>query len=106
MSMIVTGGGRITCRQCNARSKRTKQQCQAPAARGRSVCRFHGGKSSGPKTPEGRARCASAKTVHGRETRAIRAQRREELAVLQSLEALGRAIGLMTGSMTRGPKVK
>jgi hypothetical protein len=37
-------------------SKRTRQRCQAPAIKGKAVCRFHGGKSTGPKTKAGRAR--------------------------------------------------
>ena len=43
--------------RCGARRKRDGQPCQAPAlANGR--CKFHGGMSTGPKTPEGKARCA------------------------------------------------
>ncbi|MDA0630613.1 MAG: HGGxSTG domain-containing protein, partial [Proteobacteria bacterium] len=42
-------------------SKRTRKQCGAPAMRGKRVCRFHGGLSTGPKSAEGRARCAAAK---------------------------------------------
>lgn len=71
---LLTAGGRIRCFRCQARSKRHGGQCGAPAERGRQVCRFHGGRSTGPKTAEGRRRCAEAKLVHGRETRAQRAQ--------------------------------
>ena len=70
---MTLAAGRIRCRRCQALSKRTKQQCGAPAVRDKRVCRFHGGKSTGPKTKEGRKRCGIAKTVHGGETRAIRA---------------------------------
>jgi hypothetical protein len=42
--------------------------------RGKNVCRIHGGKSRGPITADGRARCAAANTVHGSETRAKREQ--------------------------------
>ena len=41
---------------------------------------FHGGRSTGPRTSSGKKRCAEAKTIHGRETRAIRIQRAKELA--------------------------
>jgi hypothetical protein len=71
---------------------------------GKAVCRTHGGLSRGPITLEGRARCAAAKTNHGFETRGIRAERRAQLAHLAALEILGRAIGLITGPKTRGPK--
>jgi hypothetical protein len=76
-SDLVTAGGRIRCARCQALSKRTKLQCQAPAMKGKAVCRFHGGKSTGPRTAEGRARCAQAKLIHGRETKAKREQARE-----------------------------
>ena len=42
--------------------------------RGKDKCRVHGGKSQGPITADGRARCAAAKLIHGRETRAKREQ--------------------------------
>ena len=73
-SLLVTAGGRILCRRCSARAKRSGQQCQSPAMSGKNVCRVHGGKSRGPITAEGRARCAATKLIHGRETRAKREQ--------------------------------
>ena len=88
--------GCVVCKQCKAQSKRTKQQCRAPALKGKEVCRTHGGLSTGPKTKEGRARCAAAKTVHGRETRKIRQERSQKLAELRFLkEQLYRA-GLLS----------
>ena len=101
---ILTLGGRITCLQCQAKSKRTKLQCRAPALKGKRVCQTHGGKSCGPRTEAGRQRCAEAKTVHGRETRTIRAERSQASARLSVLEQVGFEIGLMTGKRTRGPK--
>ena len=88
---INLAGGRIRCAQCQARSKRTKEQCRAPAAKGKRVCRFHGGKSTGPKTADGRAACTAAKTVHGLETRAIRVERQQKLA---ELRVLGKLLGI------------
>ena len=66
---LTTAGGRIVCRRCNAMSKRTKLQCGGPAVRGKTKCKFHGGRSTGPITKQGKLRCAQAKTVHGNETR-------------------------------------
>ena len=40
-----------------------------------NVCRFHGRKSTGPKTPQGRQRCAQARTIHGLETNTMREER-------------------------------
>ena len=102
MSMFLTAGGRIRCQQCSAKSKRTGQQCQAPAVAGKTKCRFHGGKSTGPKTPEGRQRCAQARTVHGRETTIMRMERSLASARLAVLESIGFGLGLMKGARTPG----
>jgi len=49
--------------RCGAKTRRGTP-CQAPAmANGR--CRMHGGKSTGPRTPEGLERLRQAKTKHG-----------------------------------------
>ena len=101
---FLTLGGRIRCFQCQAMSKRTKQQCRAPAANGKTKCRFHGGASTGPKTPEGRHRCAEAKTTHGSETRKARSARAEALRRLRALEELGHALGIMHGPRMPGRK--
>src|ERR1039458_125706 len=50
--------------RCGAKVRATGCACRAPAmANGR--CRSHGGKSTGPRTPEGRASVARADTAHG-----------------------------------------
>ena len=103
---LTTLGGRVTCQRCQAKSKRTKLQCAAPALNGKLVCKTHGGRSTGPKTEAGRQRSAEVKTVHGRETRQIRKDRSDGLARLAFLEVLGRKIGLITGEKNRGPKPK
>jgi hypothetical protein len=36
MTNYTTLGGRVTCTQCNAQSKRTKLQCRAPAIKGKA----------------------------------------------------------------------
>lgn len=66
---LFTAGGRIKCLRCNAMSKRTRLQCGGPAVKGKTKCRFHGGRSTGPSTELGRQICAAAKTVHGNDTR-------------------------------------
>lgn len=101
---ILTLGGRITCPRCQARSKRTKQQCRAPASKGKTKCRFHGGASTGPKTEAGRQRCSEAKTIHGNETRKARSDRTAAMRRLRELEDLGYALGIMSGSRTPGRK--
>ena len=99
-----TAGGRIKCAQCQAKSKRTGVQCRAPASKGKTKCRFHGGKSTGPKTEQGRQRCATAKTVHGNETTAKRLERSEASARLAVLEMVGHTLGFMHGPRTMGRK--
>ncbi len=101
---FITAGGCIRCLQCHAKSKRTKQQCRAPASKGKTKCRFHGGASTGPKTPEGRQRCAEAKTVHGLETRTARSDRADAMGRLRVLEELGHALGIMHGPRMPGKK--
>lgn len=101
---LKTLGGRITCQRCLARSKRTKVQCRAPAAKGKTKCRFHGGRSTGPKTEQGRQRCAKAKTIHCKETRKARTERAEGMRRLRELEDFGYALGIMSGPRTPGRK--
>jgi hypothetical protein len=101
-STFFTAGGRIKCNQCLAKSRRTLERCRAPAAKGKTKCRFHGGASTGPKTPEGRKRCIEAKTKDGFETRKSRAERSQGMRRLRDLEDLAHAIGLMVGPRTPG----
>lgn len=101
---MLTAGDRIRCTQCQAKAKSTLQQCRRPAAKGKRVCKLHGGKSTGPKTAEGRQRCAEARLVHGQETTSIRMERRLASARLSVLEWAGHTLGLMRGARTRGRK--
>jgi hypothetical protein len=81
-------GGRIRAFQCQALSKRSKVQFKNAALKGKRVCRFRGGKSTGPITINGKQRCAEAKTIHGwetREKREIRARKFKEMKMLVSL---------------------
>ena len=84
-SHIALIGGRILAPRCQALSKRSKLQCKKAALKGQRVCMFHGGKSTGPVTEDGRKRCAIAKTVHGYETRAARKYRAEKFRELKAL---------------------
>jgi hypothetical protein len=69
---MTTSGGKIVCRRCNATSKRTKLQCGGQAMQGKTKCKFHGGRSTGPVTKLGHQICAAAKTLHGKDTRTDR----------------------------------
>ena len=101
---LQTLGGRVTCKRCQARSKRTRNQCCAPAMVGKNVCRFHGGKSTGPTSEAGRQRCAQSRFVHGNETTSMRMGRSIASAKLALLESVGFEFGIMGGLRSRGPK--
>ena len=90
-----TSFGTTMVARCQAKSKRSGLQCRKAAMRGKRVCRTHGGTSTGPKTPEGRQKCAEAKTVHGWETRAIRRERAAKLTELRFLERVMVGAGMI-----------
>ncbi|MGR3782204.1 MAG: HGGxSTG domain-containing protein [Albimonas sp.] len=50
----------IRSRQCGARTRKGTPCRKKPAGLQNDRCRLHGGLSTGPKTPEGRARIAEA----------------------------------------------
>ena len=58
-------GDPSTAPRCGARTRRN-QPCRAPAVRGKQRCRMHGGRSTGPRTPEGHERSTRARWKHGR----------------------------------------
>ena len=55
-------------KRCLAKTRRGTP-CQKAALKGKTRCRLHGGLSTGPRTPEGKARAAAAHTKHGRRSR-------------------------------------
>lgn len=79
--------------ECNAKT-RTGSLCRRTGSAKNGRCHLHGGKSTGPKTAEGRARIAAAQFKHGNRSKAaIAAQRaraahgraiRAELAALEA----------------------
>ena len=89
---------------CNAVIRGPRPMCGKATIPGKDKCAQHGGLSTGPKTPEGRARCAAAKLIHGRETRALRVQRSLIQAALRLVEDRMFAEGVIRGPRTRGRK--
>ncbi|MDF2765609.1 MAG: hypothetical protein K0S81_2603 [Rhodospirillales bacterium] len=55
-------------RRCGARTRRGRSCANPAMPNGR--CRLHGGKSTGPRTAEGRSRAAKGNWKHGRHSRA------------------------------------
>ncbi len=103
---LQTAGGRIECLRCTARSKRTGLQCGRPALKSSKTqkCDFHGGRSSGPKTQDGKDRIAAAHTIHGRETREQRAERSATSARISQLEDAMHVLKMTTALRSRGRK--
>ena len=54
--------------RCLAKTRRGTL-CQNPAIGGRNRCKLHGGRSTGPRTEEGKARSIEAHTKPGRRSR-------------------------------------
>ncbi len=102
-SHMVTAGGNIFCRRCQARSSRTKQQCGRAALRGKRVCQFHGGRSTGPKTEAGKARLRTLNLKDGQFTKAMALASSELRLRLRYLEDIAIHIGMFT-QRTSGPK--
>ena len=98
-----TLGGRITCRRCQVISS-NGLQCRRGAMKNRAVCHGHSELPKGPRTPEGRRRCAAAKTIHGFETRKARTERALGMRRLRELEDLGHLLGFTVGPKTPGRK--
>ena len=103
-----TAGGRIQCLRCTARSSRTGFQCGRPALKTSKThkCQFHGGRGSGPKTAEGKARIAAAHTKHGNETQAMRMERSAASARISRLEDAMHVLGMTTATRSRGRKAQ
>ena len=79
-------------RRCGAKT-RQGTPCQNPAIKDRARCKLHGGKSTGPRTADGKARVAAAHTKHGRRSRAFVETRKQIWRELRAIEARMRADG-------------
>jgi hypothetical protein len=68
--------------RCTAKSKRSGKQCQAPAVRGKHVCRMHGAKAGAP--------CGSdhGRYVHGLQTREAKNARKEMRDLIRTARQL------------------
>src|SRR5262249_43653877 len=70
--------------RCGARSKRTGKPCRG-AAMPNGRCKLHGGKSTGPRTPEGLERSRRANWKHGYYSREAKAERSRVRAAILAL---------------------
>ena len=104
--VLLLAGGRIRCRRCSARSKRTKLRCGAPAMKGKKVCATHGGKSTGPKTDQGKANSAKANLKSGKYTKQAQTEHSEASAQLSQLEDAMYLLGMSDAPRSTGRKAK
>jgi hypothetical protein len=72
--------------RCGAK-RRDGGSCRQPAMRN-GRCRMHGGKSTGPRTPEGLERVRKARWKHGHYSKEAKAARREGREAMRSLRRL------------------
>ena len=101
---LLTAGGRITCNRCQAQSSRTKVQCGNPSLTGKRVCKWHGGRSTGPRTAEGIERIRQAQLKHGERTKEAVDESRRMSAKMLYLRDIGDHVGMFEGTHTRGRK--
>lgn len=72
--------------RCGAKTRK-RTPCRSPAMlNGR--CRMHGGKSTGPRTPEGLERCRRANWKHGGRSQDAVAERKKAKVVRRKLARL------------------
>ena len=64
--------------------------------KGKTVYIAQGGASTGPRTAAGRAKCAEAKTLHGRERRQTRKVRAAKLRELRELEQYIKVLAIVS----------
>ena len=104
--VLLLANQRIRCRRCSARSKRTKLRCGAPAMKGKKVCATHGGKSTGPKTEQGKANSAKANLKNGKYTKQAQTEHSEASAQLSQLEDAMYLLGMSGAPRSTGRKAK
>ncbi len=103
---LLLAHGRIRCRRCSARSKRTKLRCGAPAMKGKRVCATHGAKSTGARTKIGKANSAKANLKHGKYTKQAQTEYSEASAQLSQLEDAMYLLGMSNAPRSTGRKAK
>jgi hypothetical protein len=102
---LLTGGGKITCLRCKAKSTRTKLQCGRPAIKTSRTqkCQYHGGR---PHTEETLKRISDANTTHGQSTKEAKEQCRHDSSLIRELEDAIVVLKMGEGPRIRGRKPK
>jgi hypothetical protein len=76
-----------TVTRCGAKTRRGTP-CQCPALRRKRRCRLHGGRSTGPRSPEGKWRVSQNALRHGQYTRRAILERFETQQLLRASRGL------------------
>ena len=101
-----TAGAKNVCLRYTASSTRKKLQYVSPVLKSSKTSKFstHGGKSTGPKTAEGKQRIAQAQLKHGSYSKAGIEAKQAEAIQLRQLEDIAVLIGMIQGPRTLGCK--
>ena len=92
---LILAFGRTLVPRCQATNRRG-EQCAKTAMKNKSVCRNHGGRSTGARTEEGKRRSREANLIHGeRSVQGMLKAREDSVRVRQLVDAV-RVLGLAT----------
>ena len=83
--------------RCGAKTRKGTP-CMTPAMKGKKRCRLHGGKSTGPKTPEGLEKSRTSRLRHGLYSKDFEKEKKD-------LQALGKFSGIMANSELENPVI-
>ena len=90
---LILAFGKTLVPRCQAPNRRG-EQCAKTAMKNRSVCRNHGGRSTGARTEEGKRRSREANLIHGeRSVQGMLRAREDSVRVRQLVDAV-RVLGL------------
>jgi hypothetical protein len=106
ISTLITAGGKIICRRCTAKSKRSGVQCKKPALKTSRTqkCQFHGGRSTGAKSEAGKARQRASVITSAYHTKEAIDARARSARVLAGLEDAMYVLNMTDAPRTRGRK--
>jgi|GEM_PF-640329 len=99
---LILAFGRTLVQRCQAKNQRG-QQCAKTAIRNKSVCRFHGGRSTGATSEAGKQRSRKANWVHGnRSAEAMMKASKDAARIRELADALRVLNALNTDERFRG----
>lgn len=70
---------------CGAKTKGTGEPCKRYACKN-GRCKYHGGRSTGPRTEEGRRRCGEVNLKHGMRTKKAMEERKRVRELMRQVD--------------------